>query len=255
MKSRFTKRAVSAALTATMVIMLLLPMAVPAATRDYQFKTLKAGTWATESYKYNEKTGIDYTYYKITVSKPGRLNFTLSGSYASIDLYTVASDIVTGNSKGSSKYLSTTSESKLVAVEKGTYYMYVNYGKCKYTFTSSAAATNYCPAKARALKANTTVYNVFTPRTNFARWFRISNPKKKKIIVRSNRSEYAYNMSIYNSKLQSLRTIEYGSDLKYCTKTAVPKGTYYIRVECQYPSRYDDHYDYAFGDVATVRWQ
>ena len=253
MKNRFTKRTVSTALILTMLVMLLLPMSVPAAAKNYRFKALSAGKWATESYKYDGDTGIHYTYYKITVSKPGRLNFSLS-SDGWVYIYNNASDIANNTvKKGSRSYIYYNSDCKMVAVEKGTYYLNVSDGKCKYSFSAAATPTNYCVAKAKALKANTVAYNVFTPKTNFTRWYKITNPSKKKITYWSNTSDHAYEIQIFNTKLQRLETVKNGSDTKYCTKAAQAKGTYYIRVQCQ--DRFAGANDYAFGDVATLKWK
>lgn len=252
MKNKNTKRSVSAVLVLVMLLMLLLPMSVPAATVNYRIKSLKAGKWANASYKYNYDTGIRYTYYKVSVAKPGRLSFSFSGD-GSVYLYDTVSDMTKNTKKGSWIGVRYNSDSKMVAVEKGTYYLYVWTGKCRYTFTADPIPTNYCSAKAKKLKANATAYNVFTPRTNFTRWYKITTSSKKKISYWSNTSDNAYSIQIFNTKLRRLETEKNGSDLSYCTKAAQPKGTYYIRIQCQ--SRYSNEYDYAFGMVSTLKWK
>lgn len=252
MKNKHTKRSVSAVLIFTLLVMLLLPMSVPAASKNYRITTLGRGKWASKSYKYNADTGIHYTYYKISVTKPGRLNFVLSND-TYISIYNSWSDLKNSTRNGSCIGLNYKSDCKMIAVEKGTYYMYVMDGKCKYTFTAAATPTNYCVAKAKALKINTTDYSVFTPRTNFTRWYKITTAKKKKIYFWSNTYNHAYSTQIFDSKLRRIQTVKNGSDTAYCTKAALPKGTYYIRVQCQ--NRYADEYDYAFGEVATIRWK
>ncbi|MBE6006547.1 MAG: hypothetical protein E7238_05255 [Sarcina sp.] len=251
MKTSFKKRTLSAALILAMLVMLLVPMSVSAASKNYRVKALGAGKWAAKSYKYNYDTGIHYTYYKITVSRPGRLNFTFS-SDGFMTLNTSLGDIV--NSKRNGSYISKSyrSDCKMVAVEKGTYYMNVSSGKVRYSFAASGAPTNYCVARAKALKANTAAYNVFTPRTNYCRWYRISTPKKKKIVYWANTASYAYDIQVFDSRMRRLETVKNGSDVKYCTKAAQPKGTYYILVRNQL--RYANDYNYAFGDVKTFKW-
>lgn len=251
MQNKLKKRGLSALLIVAMLVMLL-PVSVYAGKKDYRLKVLKAGKWAAKSYNYNYDTVIHYTYYKISVSKPGRLNFTLS-SEGSLSLYTSLSDIVNSTSKASRTYLNPYSESRMIAVEKGTYYLYVSDGKVKYTFSAEATPTNYCVAKAKALKANVAAYSVFTPKTNFSRWYKITNPKKKKIVYWTSTVDSAYSVAVYNTKMRRLATVKNGSDLKYCTKAAQPKGTYYIYVREQYRSPGESNY--AFGDVVSLKWK
>ena len=139
----------------------------------------------------------------------------------------------------------------MVAVDKGIYYLYVEEGKCKYTFTAASTPANYCIAKAKALQANKKVYNVLTPKTNFTRWFKITNPKKKKIVFWSNDPE---NILILNSKYQSMPTIAYGSETRYCTKKVLPKGTYYLAVKGWTYTDYDWKNN-TFGGVTSLQWK
>ncbi|MDO5133121.1 MAG: hypothetical protein Q4D81_09080 [Eubacteriales bacterium] len=253
MKKTMKNRILSLSIIVVLLTAMLIPMTAFGATK-YEIKTLSPGKWATKSFHYDEKSEayID-TYYKITVSKPGQLAFTLSGD-TYITIYNSKSDLLTTSKKYSRKSISPGSVSKLVAVEKGTYYLDVWSGsKCKYSFTAAATPTNYCIAKAKALKANTEARNMFTPKTNFDRWYKITNPKKKKIVIMTNISYYAHDVQIYNANLQIVPKVKNGADTKYCTKTSQKKGTYYIRVRCQ--SRYEEEVDYAFGDVVTLKWK
>lgn len=245
MKTRVAKRSIAGVLITAMLVMMLLPMSVMADVTTT--KVLKPGKWATKSEWYDSSWENHIRYYKISVKKAGRLNFTLAKD-TSIYLY---SSSPSKTSEGGSRDLSSSSSGKMVAVDKGTYYLYVNEGKCKYTFTASATPTNYCISKAKALKANKKVYNVFTPKTNFTRWFKITNPKKKKIVYWSNEPE---DVIVLNSKFQPIPTIAYGFDTKYCTKKALPKGTYYLAVKGW---TYEDYSwtDNKLGYVTSLRWK
>ena len=246
------KRLLSLALLAALVVSMLAPLSVSAASQNYRFQTLGAGTWANKSYKYDGTTGIHYTYYTIKVAKPGQLSFAFS-SDGYIRLYTSASALAKGVSGGSRTYLKADSESKSVAVEAGTYYMEVSEGKAKYSFIAAPSAPNYCVAKATALAANTAAKIMLTPKTNYCRWFKITNPSKKKIIFWTNLADYAYNTELFNANMARLSTVKYGSDTRYITKAAFPKGTYYLCVKRK--PRYAGDLDYAFGDIVTIKWK
>lgn len=238
-------------LAVLMAVTLLVPVQAKAAV-NYQFKTLKAGTVAQKSYKYNGDTGIHYTYYTITVSKPGQLLFTLSDT-GYIYLYNNKKDLINSTHNYSYKTISYRSDSKSVAVEKGTYYMEVSDGTAKYKFTAAPAVTNYCVAKATAVKAGKTTKVMLTPKTNFSRWYKITLPSKKKITYTANTATHAQDIEIYTAGMRRLETIKNGSDVKYCTKLKQPKGTYYIRIRSQ--RRYQGDRDYAFGDIVTFSWK
>ena len=251
MKKRISKRLITTILAALMIVTLILPTSAFAAV-NYQFKTLSAGAVAKTSYKYNSETGIHYTYYTIKVSKPGELAFTLSDD-ASITLYTDKKDLTDYTHNGSAKTISYRSDNKSVSVEKGTYYMNVSSGTAKYKFTAAPSATNYSVSKAVSLASGKTAKVMLTPKTNFARWFKISLSSKKKIAYSANTNTAAINIEVYNSKMQKLETVKNGSDVKYITKEKQPKGTYYLRVKSQ--TRYYGDRDYAFGDVINFSWK
>jgi len=250
-KKSFTKRLLTMTLAVLMAAALILPVHAQAAV-NYQFKTLKAGVTAQKSYKYNSETGIHYTYYTIKVDKPGQLAFTLSDT-GYVYIYNSKTDLVNSTYKNSYKSISYRSDSKSVAVEAGTYYLNVSDGTARYKFYAAPSAPNYCVAKAAALAAGKSAKIMVTPRTNYARWYKISLTTKKKIAVQANTSTAATSIEIYNSKMKKLETIKNGSDVKYITKEKQAKGTYYIRVKSQ--TRYAGDRDYAFGNVVTFFWK
>lgn len=248
---KLTKRLITLAIAALMLTTLIAPVTASAAV-NYQFKTLKAGTTAQKSYKYNSATGIHYTYYTIKVDKPGQLAFTLSDD-GYVYIYNNKNDLINGTYKNSYKSISYRSDCKAVAVEKGTYYLNVSDGTAKYKFTAAPAAGNYCVSKAKTVAASTNTKVMLTPKTNYSRWFKISLPSKKKITYTTNTNTAATSIEIYNTKMQKLETIKNGSDVKYCTKEKQAKGTYYIRVKSQ--TRYAGDRDYAFGNIYTFKWK
>jgi len=246
MKPR-TARLARFALAIAMVVTLFLPKTAFAAV-NYQFKTLNPNVTAKESYKYNGTTGIHYTYYTIKVAKRGQLAFTLS-SDGYVYLYNSKTDIANQTHKYSYKSINYRSESKSVSVEAGTYYLQVSDGTAKYKFYAAPSAPNYCSAKATKLTLGKATKVMLTPKTNYARWYKVSLTTAKKIAYRANTATGATSIEIYNARMQRLETIKNGSDVKYITKNKLPKGTYYIRVKSQ--SRYYSDNDYAFGTVFT----
>ena len=256
MKKSFKKRilALAAALVMTaaaVVPVAVAPVEVQAATTTY--KTLAAGTWAAKSY--NSGT---YTYYKIKVEKAGMLTFSFKAlkdtDYPSVYITTNKADVADRSvTNESHTYISYNSNLKSVAVEAGTYYLEVESGKAKYTYKAMPTQTNYSIYKATSLAASTKATAMFTPKRNYARWYKIKNPSLKKISIYSNTSSNASNIEVYNSKMQKLQMVESSSAIKYTTKTKQKAGTYYIRIKSQ--NRYYGDYDYAFGNVATVSWK
>ena len=87
------------------------------------------------------------------------------------------------------------------------------------------------------------------------RWYKIDNTSKKKLYFKSNwETEYISNartIKVFNSKGKLIETVKNGAKNKICTKTKVPKGTYYVCVHSTYPSV---DWEYAFGNVITLKW-
>ena len=251
MKRMIGKRFGLIAVCVLLVTMLVAPATVSAASTP-KFSPLKAGKWATESYRGYD---VGYQYYTISVSKAGALKFTLSGECLGT-LYNNKSDLLNGTRKGSRRSISSsTYGTKAVSVEKGTYYLAVSQGKAKYSFVAAPKAANYSPVKASKLKKNTAAPIVFSPKSNYDKWFKISNTSKKKIAYQVDNMNYGFSSSveIYNSSLKCLETVKNGSDVKWCTKAKQPKGTYYIRVRSRNIG--GGSYDYAFGDYLTLKWK
>lgn len=232
-------------LAAVLVLVLLFainaPVTVEAASKkDYKSVKLKQNTWASNSNKYDNNLGYD-KYYKITVPKAGSLAFTLSGS-ARVTVYTSISK------KSEGSYIDL-NDSKTVAVDKGTYYLFVRRGKCKYKFNAAPSQKNYCMQRAQKLKANKIAKAFMTPKYGFSRWYKIYNPKNKKITITLNK---AHDFVIMDSEGYYISTIEKGSKTKFCTRRDQPKGTYYIRILSDRNTPDDG---YAFGEYVTLKWK
>lgn len=256
------KKLISMLLAALMLVTVAMPATASAATAGYAIKGLGAGTWAAESYKFNAQTQIHYTYYKITVDKAGELAFSCKGDDSgSITLYTAKSDLVSSTKKGSRMSMSASAKNKNIAVEKGTYYMNVYGGSWKYTFKAAVNKDNFRMGKAVALKASTTVRIAQSPKMNYSRWYKVTLDSKRKLNYTTNYgsayvSAYTSNASlieIYNASGKRIETVKNGSDVKYCSKAKLPKGTYYIRVSNT--PKYANDTSYAFGNVVTLKWK
>lgn len=259
MEKKDIKKAAAAFLAAVMILLTLTPSAVFAGTtgKNYTIVTLKPGKWASNSYRTSKKGKKYYQYYKISVAKAGQLTFSLSGSGIA-SLYKSKSDMVNNGNNDSSRIISHRDQNKSVAVEKGTYYLEIwnveagKNGKGKYSFKAAGKAGNYSIATAKGLKANKAVSIMFTPKTNYDRWFKISVGKKKKIAFLTNHSDYGRTLELYDSEFESIEMTGSGADLKTATKKAQPKGTYYVRIRSKDLEPYHD--DYLFGDALTLKW-
>lgn len=224
------------------------------AETNCRFQTLSPGKWAKNSHRY-DLVNVDYVYYVVTLKEAGALNFTLKNAYGDgyVKIYKSKKEIIDNKLGGTCHNISTFHKNKMVALEKGTYYLDVETDQCKYTFTAAGKPDNYCPAKAKRLKANTKVKIIYNPRMVFDRWYKITNPKRKKIRVYTNNSGRAWHATVYTSKLKPLiYTHDYaGDDFYYVeTKDPQPKGTYYIRV------RSIEKYTFgAYGTVDIVKWK
>lgn len=258
---RTTKKLVSMLLAVLMLVTVAMPVTASAAV-NYVIKNLNAGTWVGQSYKYNGQTGIHYTYYKITVDKAGELDFSYKGDeYGGITIYNSKSDLVNSGTKYSRTYLSANTKNKNIAVEKGTYYLNVSSGSWKYTFKAAVNKDNYRMGKALALKAGATVRICQSPKMNYGRWYKVTLTSKKKLYYATNYGtgnvgsydSNAYLIEIYNASGKRIETVKNGSEIKYCTKAKLAKGTYYIYVKSN--PVYAGDRAYAFGNVVTLKWK
>ena len=226
----------------SLISAMLIPLSVSAASGT-RIRYLKAGQWADQSEISESISGNgNTTYYKIKVSKAGRLIFTfLNGS---------ASFLITPSTDDCSAYISNGSS---VVVDKGTYYLRLSSGKCKYIFKAATTQTNYCADKAKKLKAKKTAKMFFTSKNNFSRWYKITLSKKQKIRIEFNHSR---DVVLYNAKGKAIDihssepSYSLGYGRKYATSKKQPKGTYYIRVLSESPT-YGGYY---FGDYVTCKW-
>lgn len=216
-------------------------MPLPASAATRQIISLKAGQWATESEELYDSSIGWYTErsYKIKVPKAGKLTFSFSKSdykYAELSTSLTSDENSIGINNNTS-----------VVVEKGTYYLDVRSGNCKYSFTAAPLQKNFCRAKAAKLSAKKTAKVYFTPTRSFSHWYKIKLPKKRKIKISFSEE---HDFIIYNAKGKVCETVRNGSDVKYCTQKSQPKGTYYIRVL----SDGENRNSYAFGEYVTFKW-
>lgn len=248
-KHKIRKCVTSIAVTLSLLATVMVPMSVNAADSNgygIVIKPLANDTWATVSVDYDKQ---EYTIYSIHVEKAGILSFKLLGSSPAIKVYSALPYMHAGGmfTDGSYKYMT---KSRSVSVEEGTYYLKVNQGKCKYSFSAASSQENYCMQHAQKLKANKTAKIYFTPKMKYSRWYKISNPRKKKITITLN--DKTQRFAIYNAKRKKVSTVKKGSSIKYCTSKAQPKGTYYIRIVSDRNNKEDD--DYMFGKYITLKW-
>ena len=235
-----------------LIMVLVVPMTAYAeddVAWDYEVEPLKENTWAPPSDNYTNDTR---TIFSTKVGSSGKMTFKLSGYDASAKLYTALSDAKgTTYDKGVSTYISKDSYGTLsCAVEKGTYYLVVHSGKCKYSFSAvKAQKKNFSREKAQKLKAGKLDKIIFTWKQNYSRWYKISNPKKKKIKVFLNRET---GIEIYNARMIKLSTIESGLGTKCTTTDKQPKGTYYIRVMADRDRAIHGN---DIGKYVTIKWK
>lgn len=186
-------------------------------------------------------------YYKVTVSKPGTITFTVDSEYSNY--------VTLCNSKKkaiSEETSSTSVNGKFTyAVAKGTYYVKVKTSS-DYAFvkssvkaiTDTAGATK---AKARKLSVNgskKTGLVLATDKTKKVDWFKFTNPKKQKITVyfKGAINTGKVEIEFFDSKGESFGTKQFSiysdGDASFSpyvgsfasTSGKLPKGTYYIKV-------------------------
>ncbi|MDO5455624.1 MAG: hypothetical protein Q4F25_01765 [Eubacteriales bacterium] len=255
MKYGFKKRLSVLSVVLILIMVLGAPMAAYAERAidwSYEVKPIKQNTWAPESNHFEDDST---TIFSTKVGSPGVMTFKLSNEYAHAMLYTVLSDAKrTTFDKGrcteickSKDGLLTSQGTLTCAVEKGTYYLVVYGGKVKYSFSAMKAQKNTTRAKAQKLKAGKLGKINFTWKKHPSRWYKVSNPKKKKIKVFLNRD---MNISIYNSKKKRLSTTRNSEGTKYTTTEVQPKGTYYIRVRSGWKGSSD-----GIGKYVTIKWK
>ena len=183
------------------------------------------------------------------MGSPGKLTFKKYDEHSYAILYTVLSDAKRfTDDKGVMTYIGTFRDGTLTcAVEKGTYYLVVYNGKIKYSFSPVKAQKNTSRKKAQKLKAGKVSKFCVTWKKHPSRWYKLSNPKKKKIKVILNRD---MPVTIYNAKKKRLNTMVNSKGNKYTTTEVQPKGTYYIRVRSGWKGSSD-----GIGKYVTIKWK
>ncbi len=258
MKKR-TRKLFALALAILMLLPVFTPVTAQAATyRTSKTVTLSAGQTASLSrlYYYNSSTyntTYTYYYYKITLTAPKILTFTITGSsspyaYLSNSLkYLKYTDGVISTKPSSYDYEYLENGEK-ICLDKGTYYLRVGTDcKAKYSLTTPVNKANYCAAKAITWSANKNLTIAQTGMYNYNRWYKITLSSKKQIAYQTKDSNDIYKVTVYNSKGRRLYTITNGANNKKCTEDKLPAGTYYICISAI------DTYD-IFNPPIVVKW-
>ena len=260
MRKRTANPLLSLLIIAAFFVTLLTPLNVFANTDTLRIVSLKPGVWADDlgGIRYDDANGkiigYDYVFYRIIVSKRGRLKFQ-GAKDLSIGISTDLPSTTYSGGRSPSVYVwyppsaNVTTQDEII-IDKGTYYISVYGGKFKYSFTPVSTPVNYCRAKALKLKANKKTSILFTRKSNYSRWYKIKLPKNKKINLSF---DEVWDFRIYDARGKGIKTIRNGSNRDYCTVKKQPKGTYYIRILSMYdrdkPSWHRDEIDYM-----TFKW-
>ena len=231
-----------------MALMAISPVTAQAAEKT-SFKKLKEGTWTTN----------ETQFYKITVPKDGELYFQVRKKQSDIPgsggLYTVKEDAaskVTPGQKYKGGWAPLSIVNDRVAVKKGTYYLRVDGGTLKYKFTAAGNQKNKTKKKAISLRADKTAKAIMLPKMNYDRWYKITISKKQKIEIETNLYYTVLDdVTVYNSDGQKVAMTKGDKNGVSCSKKALPKGTYYIKLD----KRYIDAVNKPFGPVVLLTWR
>ena len=230
-------------LLAVIITAAFVPLPAQASTEKYNYKitTLKQKKWVTaKDYTYNSDTNT-YTYYlyKITVPANSFIRIDSKNKSNYIDIYKSFNK----NSYPSGSIASFYDNNIYRRVlPKGTYYISADNGTTfKWQFSRSKNPTNFCRSRSARLKAGYKKWEIFNYGYEFDRWYRISLTARKPITVTMNQMDKSYwsvDFSIYNSRGYRVTCNEL-NDTNYRT-AVLPKGTYYIRVNRNEYSEYDE---------------
>ena len=232
-KRSMIKRLLGIALT--VVIMAgFVPVHANAYSPKYKVANLQQNKVITAlPYDFDYDTYDDiYHLYRISVPVNGFVKIVVSNASADVKIY---------KSIDWSKYLyesnciirSYGKKVHYAVLPKGTYYLEVGEKtKLKWTFTSMPNKTNYCRARAAALKSGKKPLIMFNYRYDHDRWYKIRITKRKKITISLKTLDADYN-DIYFTlvnfrgiriKCPQLRGNTYQT-------AVVPPGVYYICLE------------------------
>ncbi len=234
-------------LLAVIITVGFVPLPAQASTEKYNYKitTLNQRKWVTAkeySYNYNQakntETHIFYLY-KISVPANSFIRIDSKSKSKTIRIYKSINMKDSPYNSDSIFYLDYATLYRCV-LPKGTYYILADEGTTfKWQSATTKNPTNFCRARATQLNAGSKKWEVFNIGYEFDRWYRISLTARKPITVTMNTMDNDYNyhnsFAIYNSRGYKV-TCNALNDTNYRT-AVLPKGTYFIRVHCEY---YDD---------------
>jgi len=258
---KMLKKLLSMALVVLMIMCLVPPVEVDAASKTV---TLKNQKWYTHS-----STTSQTVYHKIKVPKDGYITlqgyswhpFSTSKQSMRVQLCNSKKKLLTNRiqflSSGNSSYSGKKAFTNYFAVKKGTYYIKAEgyQHKLKYTFKAVKDQGGSSKAKAKNIGKGKTVKGLLTAgeKGNKIDWYKITLPKAQKIkFTYDGRAcnwlqfkVVAANPNVYISGASSYC---WGKKETATTKGAFPAGTYYIQV-----SRMSNNKD-ASG-YYTVSWK
>jgi hypothetical protein len=189
----------------------------------------------------------DPIYYKITVTKPGVIDFYIKSEYSqNVTLCNSSKKAISDES-----YSSDVSSDFYFGVAKGTYYIKVatasTYGYVGYSFTSikDGGATKKTASKVAINSDNGKTGLLYAAdKTSKIDWYKFYNPKKQQIsvdvaasiasgeievqVVDAKGAEYV-TFFLSPSDSEKSYTIYYGNE--FDTVKTLPKGTYYIKIK------------------------
>lgn len=238
-----------------------LPQQADASTVKYVTKvsSLKSGTAVTAkgyTSSYSSSTEVfTYTsqFYKISVPSGGYVTFHTTD--ASKDLYLYKS-IKKNKAYHESNEIGFMYNKKTYyrVLPAGTYYVFASKGlRFKWVFHKATNSTNYCKSKATGLKAGKKATSVFFRGYEFNKWYKITVSSKKALSV--NLTDLVSSGTVYLDVLTSsgmrVNTTSV-NDTTWRTKSAVNKGTYYLRLR---PLDYSSTTDYYRGRMCTLLWK
>lgn len=243
------------------LITCFLPQQADAATTRYVTKvsSLSSGTYVvskgySSAYSSSSET---YTYtsqfYKISVPAGGYVTFHASDVSKDIYLY---KSIKTNKAYYDSNEIGFMYNKKTHyrVLPAGTYYVFASKGlKFKWVFHKATNSTNYCKSKATGLAASKKVTPVFFRGYEFNKWYKITVSSKKTLSVYLTDLIGSSTVSVDVLTASGLRVNATSvNDTTWRTKSAVAKGTYYIRLR---PLDYSSTTDYYRGRMCTLMWK
>ncbi|MBQ6636752.1 MAG: hypothetical protein IJH81_10395 [Lachnospiraceae bacterium] len=204
------------------------PVQAEAATTikgQYRLHTIEQKKWYT--YNYSEKY---QDYYKFTVPSTGYIKLDQDTSKTTSHHNAPRLSIETNYTEGGIRTMNVYDDTSYIALPKGTYYIYASHDKMrfKYQFVKQSRTSNYCMAKAEALKAGKNKMLVFDYGYEFTKWYKVDLTKSKRIrIWAASKDGYGDFTPIVIDKDGEMYDVTFLYANKSQTEV-LPKGTYYI---------------------------